>query len=237
MRRHGRSSGGPRHNEDAGRQSPPSPNTSRFWPTPSTIWGICSPISASERRRGKSTGRRATCARSWSSSSPPYPFTRWNLRHHNNLGILFQALRKREEASGVPVGLDLRKKLAEQFPAVTVYQIELGGSYCNYGNLIRDEGKAAESLPWYDLAVRTLKPVARQGTARRDCQAVPAEQSRGQGDRPTTALQKPAEAVKDWDRAIELSPLAERAGPRASRATFSLSGRPRSPRRLPRSPG
>ena len=78
----------------------------------------------------------------------------------NNLGNLLQVLGEREKARAEhQAARDIWKKLVEQFPTVPEYRIDLGGSYCNYGSLIRTEGKAAESLPWFDLAVRTLKPV------------------------------------------------------------------------------
>ena len=44
---------------------------------------------------------------------------------------------------------------------MTDYQIGLGGSHCNYGNLIGRDGRASESLGWFDKAIATLAPVHR----------------------------------------------------------------------------
>ena len=93
--------------------------------------------------------------------------------------------------------------------------------HCNTGNLINDGGKLAESLEWYNLAIRILEPIhskePRNQTATRYLRD-------GYLDRARTydRIQKFAEAVKDWDRVIELSPPVERSGLRASRATSRL---------------
>ncbi len=141
---------------------------------------------------------------------------------HTNLGILLVGLEEVEEARAeFQAALDLRKKLVEQFPAVPSYQIDLGGSYCNSGNRILMAGQAAESLPWFDLAVRTLKPVHDK-----EPRHVYAKQflrnSHWKRALAYDRLKKPAEAVKDWDRAIELSAPTERPGFRANRASSQV---------------
>jgi len=62
----------------------------------------------------------------------------------------------------------------------------------------------------------------RQGAARRDGQAVSCGIATGAAPAHYDRLQKFAEAVKDWDRAIELSPPAEQPTCRASRATSQI---------------
>ncbi len=111
--------------------------------------------------------------------------------------------------------------LVEQIPAVPIYQISLGGSYFNYGVLIRDEGQPANSLEWFDLAIRTLNTI--QTKEPRDI-AVKwllwnCHQGRAQA---YDQLHRPVEAVKDWDRAIELSPPTEQPKFRTRRATSQL---------------
>jgi tetratricopeptide (TPR) repeat protein len=141
---------------------------------------------------------------------------------HNNLGLLLAELNLRDEARAeCQAALDIRKTLVEKFPAVPAYQSELGSSYLNYGILIRDGGKLVESLEWFDISIRTLKPVfdrePRDMTAKEllsICHGARAEAY----DR----LQKFAAAVKDRNLAIELSPPAKRPGFRASRATSRL---------------
>src|SRR5262249_51219240 len=85
------------------------------------------------------------------------------------------------------------------------YQVLLGGGYCNYGTLVHDEGRPADSLPWLDLAIRTLTPVYAQ-----DRRAVTAKEflfnSHLAPARAYSHLGSLAEAAKDWDKAIQLDP-------------------------------
>ncbi|SRR5258708_2121744 len=117
--------------------------------------------------------------------------------------------------------LAIREKLAADFPAVPAYQIRLGGSYKTYGNFVRDCGRTSESLGWFDKAIAILAPVHRAEP--RDLLATQFLRYSHEGRaRAYDALTKHAEAVKDWDRAIELSPLGEQPAYRASRATSRL---------------
>src|SRR5262249_8858844 len=83
------------------------------------------------------------------------------------------------------------------------YAIELGGSYCNLGDLVQENGRPTESLDWYGKAVATLGAVLekepRLATARRFLSN--SHSGRAQS---LDQLARPAEAVKDWQRAVEL---------------------------------
>jgi tetratricopeptide (TPR) repeat protein len=142
---------------------------------------------------------------------------------HANLGVLLAGQGKGAEAEGqYRKGLALQEKLAADYPAVPAYRVDLGGSYCNLGILVRDGGKPADSLEWFDKAIRTLKPVHDK-----EPRAVTARQflrnSHWGRARAYDRLQKYAEAVKDWDRAVELSPKQEQPWFRALRATSKLN--------------
>ncbi len=157
------------------------------------------------------------------ADSPAIPAHRLHLaRSHNNLGILLKNLEKRAEAEEeYKKALAIRERLAADFPAVPLYHVELGASYGSYGSLILDQGRPAASLEWFDLTIRILQSV--HGKEPRD---VTAKQFLRNGHRNRAVaydqLQKPAEAVKDWNLAIELSPPAVRPGLRASRASSQL---------------
>jgi tetratricopeptide (TPR) repeat protein len=115
----------------------------------------------------------------------------------------------------------VEEKLIAAFPSVVRYQIELGGSYCNLGNLSRDHGHTADSLPWYDRAIRTLTPIYEKD--RRDVMAKEFLRNSYLGRAIVCGqLKKHAEAVKDWDKIVELSPAPERPPLRASRAIARL---------------
>jgi tetratricopeptide (TPR) repeat protein len=114
--------------------------------------------------------------------------------------------------------LAIQEKLAADFPAVPAYQVELGGSYCNFGSSIRDSGKPAESLEWFDNAIRVLKPVHEKEP--RDANAKQFLRNSQLGRALVYERQRKfAEAVKDWDRVIELCPPMERPKFRAHRST------------------
>jgi tetratricopeptide (TPR) repeat protein len=137
---------------------------------------------------------------------------------HDSLGILLKDLAKWPEAEQqLRQALAIQQKLAADLPAVPQYQIDLGGGYCNLGNLLRASGRPGESLVWYDKAIRTLTAVHEQ-----ERQVVQAKEflRNSHLGRATAChhLQKYAEAVKDWDRVIELGPKQERSEYRAIRA-------------------
>ena len=142
---------------------------------------------------------------------------------HNSLGIL---LAEHGQSAGAEEqyrkGLAIDEKLAAEFPAVTAYQVNLGGSYCNFGILIRDSGDPAESLKWFSRAIDRLQPLnekePRDLTVR-----LFLRNSHWNRALAHDRLQKFAEAVKDWDQAIALTPPAEQPLFRAFRATSRLN--------------
>ena len=115
----------------------------------------------------------------------------------------------------------LRNWSPTSLPCLLAYQVDLGGSYSNFGNLIRAGGDPAESLKWYGRAIDCLQAVLDKEP--RDVTAKQFLRNNHVGralahDR----LQKFAEAVKDWDGVIALSPPAQQPLFRASRATSRL---------------
>jgi tetratricopeptide (TPR) repeat protein len=141
---------------------------------------------------------------------------------HTNLGLLLADLGKRAEAEQqYRQGLALREKLVADFPAVPDYRRDLGGSCCNFGHLVRDGGRAGDSLIWFDKAIATLAPV-HQAEPRAVTTRLFLRNSHWGRAEAYDQLQKYAEAVQDWDRAIELSPPAEQPRLRANRATSRL---------------
>jgi eukaryotic-like serine/threonine-protein kinase len=154
---------------------------------------------------------------------PAVPDYRRELGHgHSNLGFLLAGLGKGEEArTEYQAVLDIRERLVKDFPQLPSYQVELGACQSNFGVMLRAEGKPAESLKWFDLAIQTLEPIYKNQP--RDVTVIRfLFNSHFERAQAYDQLRKSAEAAKDWDRAIELSPPAERPGLRASRATSRL---------------
>jgi tetratricopeptide (TPR) repeat protein len=138
---------------------------------------------------------------------------------HNRLGMLLTGLGKRPEAEQeCRKALAIRERLVAEFPTVPQYRVDLGGSYCNLGFL---NGQPAESLEWFEKAIRTLTAVFEQ-----DRRLVLAGQflrnSHWNRAKAYDRLRKFSEAIQDWDKAIALSPVEEQSGHRAARATSRL---------------
>jgi len=141
---------------------------------------------------------------------------------YSNLGVLLADLGKRTEAEQqYRKGLAIREKLAAEFPAVPDHRIDLAASYCNLGHLVRDGGRANDSLTWYDQAIDLLSPILRAEP--RDVTVKYSLRNSYTGRALAyDQLGQFAQAVNDWDRAVELSPLVEQPRFRASRATSRL---------------
>jgi serine/threonine protein kinase/tetratricopeptide (TPR) repeat protein len=151
---------------------------------------------------------------------PAVPEYRRELAYsHGNLGFYLAEMNKTDQARvEMQAALDIRKKLVEQFPAVLEYQKELGASYSNFGFMLRTAGKPAESLPWFDLAIRIFEPIHKMES--RDLFASRfLFNSHLERARAYDQLHKPAEAAKDWQRAVVLSPPSDRPAIRCGLAT------------------
>jgi tetratricopeptide (TPR) repeat protein len=113
--------------------------------------------------------------------------------------------------------LALREKLAAEFPSVPQHQVDLGGSYCNLGNVLVQSGRTADALASFDKAIATLTAVFE-----RDPRSISARQflrnSFEGRARAYDRLEKPAEAEKDWAKAIELAPTRDQRRLQAARA-------------------
>jgi tetratricopeptide (TPR) repeat protein len=124
---------------------------------------------------------------------------------HNNLGILFTDLGQREAAQAeLEKGIAGKKHLAEKYPTFPAYQVSLGGSYCELAQWFRKGSRAMECLTWCDKAIAVLTPVYRAEprdiTARRYLDS--SYQNRALV---YVALGKYADALPDWDKALELT--------------------------------
>jgi tetratricopeptide (TPR) repeat protein len=97
------------------------------------------------------------------------------------------------------------------------YRVDLAGTCCNFARLLRDGGKPADSLAWFQKAIDMLRPVHEQQP--RDVRASLFLRNSHLGRAEANdQLGRFAEAVKDWDRVIKLSAKPEEPGLRAARA-------------------
>src|SRR5207248_2277468 len=120
----------------------------------------------------------------------------------------------------------LQEQLVAEYPAVPEYANDLGGTYGNLGNLCADTDKPEASLDWYAKAIARLTPiigsVPRLFTARRSLRNAHWGRAELFGK-----LDRPADAVPDWDRALALDDGSARRALRLGRATdLARAGRP-----------
>jgi len=113
--------------------------------------------------------------------------------------------------------LAVQEKLAADFPAMPDYAITLGGIYCNVGALACARGEPAAALDWYAKAIAALEPVYRAKprlvTTRRFLRNSHFDRARALG-----RLGRFADALPNWDRALELDDGSARTDLRLSRA-------------------
>ncbi len=123
---------------------------------------------------------------------------------HNNLGLIAYVSKRPGAEEQYRKALTIKQKLAAEFPAVPQFQIELSGSCCNFGRLLTDGGRPGEGLPWFEKAIRTLTPLHEHDARLVVAKAFLRNSYWGRAIA-YERLQKYAEAVKDWDKVIELS--------------------------------
>ena len=101
------------------------------------------------------------------------------------------------------------------------YEIDLGGNYCNLGRLVSVGGRPADALAWYDKAVRTLAAVYNKN--RRQVRAKQFLCNSHWGRAYTFGqLGRHADALADWNEAVDLSLAAQKLEMRAGRAISRL---------------
>src|SRR5262249_35844717 len=103
------------------------------------------------------------------------------------------------------------------FPAVPAYRSQLAASQVAFGHLLSDGDQAAEALAWYDRAIALLKPLVEAEPRLAVERHFLRNAYWGRG-RALDKLGRPAEAIADWDQAVELAPAPEKAEMRAGRA-------------------
>jgi serine/threonine-protein kinase len=121
-----------------------------------------------------------------------------------DLGLLYQANRQTQQAlDAYRQALEIQERLAKLYPAEVSYAELLGGGYCNMGLRLHQNGDANAALPWFDKAQATLEEVRR-----RDASNVGARtflrNTHWNRANALLKLSRPADALKDWDRALEL---------------------------------
>jgi tetratricopeptide (TPR) repeat protein len=143
-------------------------------------------------------------------------------RTHLNLGGLLQKLAQYEAAQAEHErARSLQEKLVKEFPGRFDFQFELAATYVNYGSLVLDLGKFPDCVSWSDKAIKILAAIHHKGP--RDVSPKAAlKLACTNRAKALDRLHKHPEAVKEWDRVLQLSTDAERVGARLSRANSRI---------------
>ncbi|HLW68858.1 MAG TPA: tetratricopeptide repeat protein, partial [Gemmataceae bacterium] len=141
---------------------------------------------------------------------------------HGQLGALFAECGKPDEARQEYLqGIKLGEQFAESTNSTPDLKVTLGGSYCNYGNFIRDRGNPENSLEWYGKAIKTLTALCERDSNIGNVKQF-LRNSHWNRAKALDLLERYADAVPDWTRALDLSPPADQPGMRAGRAKSRL---------------
>jgi tetratricopeptide (TPR) repeat protein/tRNA A-37 threonylcarbamoyl transferase component Bud32 len=137
---------------------------------------------------------------------------------NNNLALLYSAAGQTPKAEAAfREAVKLYQGLVQQQPARSEYGLELGGTCGNLGQLLIIRGQPEAALPWYDQAQTILEPLA-TGKPEAALARLYLRNSYAGRAQALTALGRHGEAVKAWDRVLELEWGPQRAGLRVWRA-------------------
>ncbi|MDX2037237.1 MAG: serine/threonine-protein kinase [Isosphaeraceae bacterium] len=130
------------------------------------------------------------------------------------LGYLARPVEAAEQFRGA---VESQEKLVADHPSALPYLADLGLSYAYFANMLSDGATPADSLEWYGKSVRTLT-----AAYDRDRQVHLTKSALGKCLEARAAtldqLGKHAEALPEWDQAIELAPPNRLPVARALRA-------------------
>jgi tetratricopeptide (TPR) repeat protein len=134
---------------------------------------------------------------------PGVPAYKVSLAHgYTNWANVLQALGQRiKSRSALEKALAICHQLAREFPAVPEYRVQLAGICVNLASLTQDD-QPAEALTWCDKAIAAAAPVVAQdpqGVHGRECLSKASFRRAWN----LTKLGRHAEALKDWDRALD----------------------------------
>jgi tetratricopeptide (TPR) repeat protein len=143
------------------------------------------------------------------------------------LGTVLVDQRKYSEADAeYRKALAVRDKLVADRPGIASYTLDLMGAYSNLGLLARDRGEPAAALDWFAKEVATLEPVYRADPRNAQVRQSLCGSYLNRAN-VLLRLNRPAEALAELDRALELDDGLLRTHLRLARAiALTRTGEP-----------
>ncbi len=137
---------------------------------------------------------------------------------YNSLGILQQVIGERAAAlQSYEQARRLREGLVAAHPDVPGYQMGLAVTYGTLGNLTYNSGKSEEAIGWYGKAIPLLEAVRQHQPNHPAARQYLRNAYSGRAE-VLTRLGRYAQALTDWDRALELDTGQHRDRIRLERA-------------------
>jgi tetratricopeptide (TPR) repeat protein/tRNA A-37 threonylcarbamoyl transferase component Bud32 len=146
-------------------------------------------------------------------------------RWHNNLAAVLREVEELPEAEAAcrQAWALVQVQLKSQ-PEVPRTQLDAGLTLVTLGNIVRDQGEFSSALQWYEQAATHIEPVFKNepslAVARRYQAALHAARAET-----LDRLDRPAEALLEWDRAVELGVGAAQLNARALRVVVLARAR------------
>jgi tetratricopeptide (TPR) repeat protein/tRNA A-37 threonylcarbamoyl transferase component Bud32 len=136
----------------------------------------------------------------------------------SNLGALYSLTGERRQAEQTLLeAVTIRKRLTERYPEVLEYATGLGASSANLGSVLTDGGQLQKALEWFDQSVQGLEAVVQKEPRQVEAKAYLRNAHQGRAET-LSHLGRHAQAVRDWDRALELDDGPNRPPFRLARA-------------------
>jgi tetratricopeptide (TPR) repeat protein len=127
------------------------------------------------------------------------------------LGSWLADLGRWDEADAVDrKALAIRDELAARSPDLPGHRIDQAGSHVALGHQLRDRGHPKDSLHWYDKAITALEPILAKENRYVPARDALCDAHWGRA-RALDRLGRHAEAVQDWERAVDLDDGGQRA--------------------------
>jgi serine/threonine protein kinase len=137
---------------------------------------------------------------------------------YHNVGSVLRLQGKQEAETVLLQALAIGEKLVAEFPTVPEYRLGLGLIQSTLSSTLLTVSKDPEkALPWCDKAIAAQEEALRRGGSVDRVQSA-LRMAHAQRAEALSALQRHAEALKDYDRIVELAPESERPFRRSLRA-------------------
>jgi tetratricopeptide (TPR) repeat protein len=167
----------------------------------------------------RSLAKALEVAEKLADAYPSIPHYRDDLAVLLNMQALFyQANGQPDQAATASRrSIEVQEVLVRRFPLILEYPLKLGGSYCNMGRRLRQNGEASASLEWFDKAQAQLQVIYKRNPKYPWAKTLDRNIHWNRAEA-LLELNHPAKALAEYDLSIDLSDEKDRPYLRLARA-------------------